>query len=89
MQRVVGRFDSDWQVATKRIFFFLTLDRKPRLRSQSYIGPTTVGPDTFKSTALCCRIDRMKKDDMIINIPLECTFFTLFRTMRIVAKISI
>ena len=44
---------------------------------------------TFKSTALCCRIDRMKKDDMIINIPLECTFLTLFRTMRIVAKISI
>ena len=29
---------------------------------------------TFKSTALCCRIDRMKKDDMIINMPLECTF---------------
>ena len=24
---------------------------------------------TFKSTALCCRIDRMKKDDMISNIP--------------------
>ena len=28
----------------------------------------------------------MKKDDMIINIPLECTFYTRFRTMRIVAK---
>ena len=24
---------------------FKTLDRKPRPRSQSYIGPTTVGPD--------------------------------------------
>ena len=45
MQRVLGRFYSDWQVATKRIFCFLTLDRKPRLRSQSYIGPTAVGPD--------------------------------------------
>ena len=38
---------------------------------------------TFNSTALCCLIDRMKKDGMISNIPLECTFFTLFRTMRI------
>ena len=46
MQRVLGRFYSDWQVATKRIFCFLTLDRKPRLRSQSYIGPTAVGPNT-------------------------------------------
>ena len=45
MQRVLGRFYSDWQVATKGIFCFLTLDRKPRLRSQSYIGPTIVGPD--------------------------------------------
>ena len=45
MQRVLGRFYSDWQVATKRILCFLTLDRKPRLRSQSYIGPTIVGPD--------------------------------------------
>ena len=46
MQRVLGRFYSDWQVATHCIFCFLTLDRKPRLRSQSYIGPTIVGPDT-------------------------------------------
>ena len=52
MQRVLGRFDSDWQVATKSIFFFLTLDRKPRLRSQSYIGPTTVGPDEISLSAI-------------------------------------
>ena len=35
-------FSTDWQVATKRIFCFLTLDRKPRLRSQSYIGPVAL-----------------------------------------------
>ena len=48
VQRVLGRFDSDWQVATKRIFCILTLDQKPRLRRQSYIGPPTVGPDKPK-----------------------------------------
>ena len=47
MQRILGRFYSDWQVAAKHLFCFLTLDRKPRLRSQSCIGPTTVGPDMY------------------------------------------
>ena len=43
---------------------------------------------TFKSTTLCCRIDRIKKDDIISNIALECSF-PLSRTMRIVANVSI
>ena len=34
-----------WRVKATLRYHFKTLDRKPRPRSQSYIGPTTVGPD--------------------------------------------
>ena len=39
-----GLYASSRVKATLR-YRFKTLDRKPRPRSQSYIGPTTVGPD--------------------------------------------
>ena len=39
---------ASWRVKATLRYRFKTLDRKPRPRSQSYIGPTTVGPD--KST---------------------------------------
>ena len=41
-----GLYASRRVKATRR-YRFKTLDRKPRPRSQSYKGPTTVGPDTF------------------------------------------
>ena len=36
---------ANWRVKATLRYRFKTLDRKPRPRSQSYIGPTTVGPD--------------------------------------------
>ena len=36
---------ASWRVKATLRYRFKTLDRKPRPRSQSYIGPTTVGPD--------------------------------------------
>ena len=36
--------DTSWRVKATLRYCFKTLDRKPRPRSQSYIGPTTVGP---------------------------------------------
>ena len=48
---------ASWRVKATLRYRFKTLDRKPRPRSQSYIGPTTVGPDIppqhSHSVALC------------------------------------
>ena len=41
---------ASWRVKATLRYRFKTLDRKPRPRSQSYIGSTTVGPDTPHST---------------------------------------
>ena len=38
-----------WRVKATLRYHFKTLDQKPRPRSQSYIGPTTVGPDKWDS----------------------------------------
>ena len=39
---------ASWRVKATLLYRFKTLDRKPRPRSQSYIRPTTVGPDIAK-----------------------------------------
>ena len=38
---------ASWRVKATPRYRFITLVRKPRPRSQSYIGPTTVGPDIY------------------------------------------
>ena len=40
---------ASWRVKATLRYRFRTLDRKPRPRSQSYIGPTTVGFDSPQS----------------------------------------
>ena len=40
---------ASWRVKATLRYCFKTLDQKPRPRSQSYIGPTTVGPDLMNS----------------------------------------
>ena len=41
---------ASWRVYQTLRYRFKTLDRKPRPQSQSYIGPTAVGPDYLHTT---------------------------------------
>ena len=59
---VCDRLYTSWRVKATLRYRFKTLDRKPRppkpIRRQSYIGPTTVGPDIISaytcSTNILC-----------------------------------
>ena len=46
---------ASWRVMATLRYRIKTLDRKPRPRSQSYIGPTVVGPDHSPMSMISCR----------------------------------